>query len=173
MNKQSLLGQRAYFQQVHGVTLRLIAAFEAQDLDYRPSAGARSVRELITHTYAMQQTMSEGIRAGKLTAEVENRSIPETPEGKAEIAPLTTIAKLIDYAKVCHRTADETLATLTDERLAQQITTPWGSFATWQLFNFMYDEHWHHRGQLFVYARMLGRKAPMLYDYEGNAAATA
>lgn len=173
MNKPALLGQRAYFQQVHGVTLRLIAAFDEKDLDYRPAEGARTVRDLITHIYAMQQTMSEGIRAGKLTADVENRSVPETLEGQQEIARLTSTGKLIEYARACFQFADATLAQLTEEQLQKQIETPWGTFVTWQLFSFMYDEHWHHRGQLYVYARLLGRKTPMIYDYEGNAAATA
>lgn len=173
MNKQSLLGKWAYFHAVHGVTLRLISSFEEKDLDYRPAPGSRSVKELVAHLYGMEKTMSEGIWAGKLTQASENRAIPETEEGKAEIAPLTSKAKLIEYAQTCHQAADTMLAGISDERLAADIETPFGTFKTWQLFGFMYDEHWHHRGQLYVYARLLGRSVPMLYDYEGNATAAA
>src|SRR5262247_3076940 len=82
MNKQALLGQRAYFKMVHGVTLRLIGTFSDKDLDSRPQPGMRSARDLILHVYGMQLTFGEGIKQGKLTAEIENKAIPETEEGK-------------------------------------------------------------------------------------------
>ena len=31
-----------------------------------------------------------------------------------------------------------------------------------------YDEHWHHRGQLYTHLRLLGKEPPMLYDYGGG-----
>ena len=37
--------------------------------------------------------------------------------------------------------------------------------SAWQYFLFAYDEHWHHRGQLYVYLRLLGKEPPNLYDY--------
>lgn len=32
------------------------------------------------------------------------------------------------------------------------------------------DEHWHHRGQLYTYLRLLGKEPPMLYDYGSSGA---
>ena len=43
-----------------------------------------------------------------------------------------------------------------------------GAFTKWQYFNFAYDEHWHHRGQLYSYLRLLGKEPPMLYDYSAG-----
>jgi uncharacterized damage-inducible protein DinB len=170
MKKEGLLGQYAYFKMVHGVTLRLIGVFEDKDLDYRPVKGARSVRELITHIYGMMGTFSEGIRRGKLTAEIENPATPETEEGRKTVASLKTIAHLQDFARTNFQTIEKTLAELTDERLAQPLESPFGTFPTWQYFAFAYDEHWHHRGQLYTYARLIGKEPPMLYDYENSPA---
>jgi uncharacterized damage-inducible protein DinB len=170
MNKEALLGQRGYFKMVHGVTLRLIGSFSDQDLDYRPQPGMRTVRDLILHIYGMQRTFGEGIKQGKLTAEIENKAIPETEEGKAVAATLKTVADCQKFARESQKAGDEALAALTDEILARPLESPFGTFPVWQYFAFAYDEHWHHRGQLYTYARLLGKQPPMLYDYENSPA---
>jgi len=148
--------------------LRLIGTFSDKDLDYRPQPGTRSVRDLILHIYGMQRTFGEGIKQGKLTAEIENKCIPETAEGQAVAATLKTVANCQKYARECHQAGDEALAATTDEILAGQLESPFGVFPVWQYFVFAYDEHWHHRGQLYTYARLLGKEPPMLYDYENS-----
>lgn len=170
MNKEALLGQYAYFKMVHGVTLRLIGSFTDADLAYRPQPGMRSVGELIVHLYGMMKTFSVGLQQGKLTAEIENEAIPETDAGKAAVAKLKTVAQLQTFAREAFQTISDTLAGMSDEQLAQQLESPFGTFPVWQYFAFVYDEHWHHRGQLYTYARLLGKEAPMLYDYENPPA---
>lgn len=170
MNKQTLLGMRGYFDMVHGVTLRLIGSFSDEDLSYRPKDQMRSVRELIAHIYTMERVMAEGVKAGKLTAEVEAQVNPETESGKKISDSLTSVAKAQAYASESHKAAGDLLASLTDEELAQMIEAPYGTFPAWQYFSFMYDEHWHHRGQLYTYARLIGKEPPMLYSYEQDQA---
>lgn len=168
MNKQALLGQRGYFQMVHGVTLRLIGTFSDADLDFRPKEGLRSVRELIMHMYSMERTLAENIRSGKLSEETESVAVPEKEAGKAVLAELKTVADLLAYARRYHQALDETLEAMTEEEVQQPVEAWYGSFPAWQFFAFAYDEHWHHRGQLYTYARLLGKEPPMLYDYENS-----
>jgi uncharacterized damage-inducible protein DinB len=170
MNKQALLGQYEYFKLVHGVTLRLIGTFADADLDYRPQAGMRSVRELFAHTYGMLKSFSEGMRQGALTADIENHALPETEAGKTTVGQLRTTSELQAFARSSFQAINETLAVMSDEQLAQPLVSPFGTFPTWQYFSFAYDEHWHHRGQLYTYARLLGKEPPMLYDYENAPA---
>ncbi len=166
MNKEALLGQRFYFNMVHGVTLRLIGTFSDADLDFRPKEGVRSVRELLMHMYTMERTLAENIRSGKLTAvDVDN---PETEAGKAVLAELKTVADLQAYARRYHQALDDTLAAMSEEEVQRVVEAPYGSFPAWQFLQFAYDEHWHHRGQLYTYARLLGKEPPMLYDYENS-----
>jgi uncharacterized damage-inducible protein DinB len=170
MNKEALLGQREYFKMVHGVTLRLIGSFSDADLDYRPQPGMRSVRDLAMHVYGMEKIWPENIHKGQLTAAEENKCIPETEEGKAVAATLKTVSDLQAFARSAHEAMDQALQKTSDEALAKQVETPFGSFPLWQMFMFAYDEHWHHRGQLYTYARLLGKEPPMLYDYENSPA---
>lgn len=54
---------------------------------------------------------------------------------------------------------------MSDEDLARPVESPFGAYPAWRYFDFGYDEHWHHRGQLYTYLRLLGKQPPMLYDY--------
>jgi uncharacterized damage-inducible protein DinB len=169
MNKEQLLGQRQYFDMVHGVTLRAIGALDDEDLDFRPREGMRSVRELIAHVYGMEKSLAAGMRAGKLSQETEAPSIPETEEGKAAVASIKTVADAQQYARECHKAASDALAAMSDEELSRKVEAPYGTFPAWQFFLFVYDEHWHHRGQIYTYIRLLGKEPPMLYSYEVTA----
>ena len=166
MDKQALLGQRGYFEMVHGVTLKLMANFGDDGLDFRPQPDMRSARELFVHIYAMEKVNAEQLRADKVSQEAENVAIPETEAGKALVAEMKTVAQLQAFARASHQAMDELLASLSEEELQQQVELPYGNFPRWQVFAFMYDEHWHHRGQLYTYARLAGKEPLMVYSYE-------
>lgn len=168
MNKAALLGQRGYFDMVHGVTVRALGALADAELDYRPQPGMRSAKELVYHIYTMEKVVGEGVKLGSMSQELENPVNPEHETAKATLAGLDTVAKLQDYARECHRAANEAAQNLTDEELARIVEAPYGSFPGWQFFVFAYDEHWHHRGQLYTYLRLLGKAPLMLYDYDNN-----
>ena len=165
MNKEALFGQRGYFSMVHGVTLRMIGAFSDADLDFRPQPGMRSVKELIQHLYGAEKALTQGALRGKIALEEENLGIPESAEAQPILAGLRTIAEVQAYADECHRAADEALQAITDEQLQKEVESPFGTFPAWQYFTFVYDEHWHHRGALTVYLRLLGIEPLMIYDY--------
>lgn len=165
MNKQALLGQRAYFALVHDVTLRLIQCFQDQDLDWRPKPGMRTVKELFQHMYGAGAIMANGVKAGRISQEQENFALPETAEAKSVAAGIATVAQLVEFCRAKHEEAEKALADVTDAQLAAPVEAPYGTFPGWQFFTFAYDEHWHHRGQLYTYARLLDRNPPMLYDY--------
>ncbi len=167
MNKQALLGQREYFKMVHSVTVRSIAPLTTEELDFRPRPEMRSLKDLFYHIYAMERSWATHLHKSKVTQEEENIAIPETNEAKAVLATLNTVAELQAYANESHQMMDATLQTMSDEDLAKIIETPFGSFPAWQIIAFTYDEHWHHRGQVYTYIRLLGKEPLMLYSYEG------
>lgn len=166
MTKQALLGQRQYFAMIHEVTLRIIGSFKDEDLDFRPKPGMRSVRELIQHMYIMQKTMPLGIQAGELTEEIENQAIPEKPEAQVHLARIRTIADAQAFGQECYEVAESIAPTMTDADFSRPLKSPFGTFTIAQYWGFLYDEFWHHRGQLTTYARLAGRDIPMIYDYK-------
>jgi uncharacterized damage-inducible protein DinB len=54
---------------------------------------------------------------------------------------------------------------LTEAQVQGTIAAYGAEFRGWQYLGFAYDEHWHHRGQLTVYLRLLGIEPVMIYDY--------
>jgi uncharacterized damage-inducible protein DinB len=165
MNKQEFLARRDYFNMVHGVTVRAIGTFSDDELDYRPRPDMRTPRELIFHIYSQERLLAEAARHGRFTLEAANRSNPEDKAGAAELKALVTVSDARNYAEACHKTAEEIFRKMSEDELARPVESPMGTYPAWQFFAFAYDEHWHHRGQLYTYLRLLGKEPPMLYDY--------
>jgi uncharacterized damage-inducible protein DinB len=166
MNKQELLERRDYFNMVHGVTRRAIAALADHELEFRPQPGMRSPRELIFHIYTQEQLLAEAARRGRFTSEMAGGSNPEDPSTAAALSRLRTIPDVLTYVDECHQAAEQTFRSMSEADVARPVESPFGTFPAWQYFNFAYDEHWHHRGQLYSYLRLLGKEPPMLYDYQ-------
>jgi uncharacterized damage-inducible protein DinB len=165
VTKNQLTAAREYFDLVHGVTLRAIAAFRDEDLAFRPRPGMRTPRDLIFHIYAQEKLLAEAARAGRMDMEAANASNPESEAGAEAAGALATVGAVEAFARACHDAAAAAARAMSDEDLARSVDSPFGSFPAWRFFTFAYDEHWHHRGQLYTYLRLLGREPPVLYDY--------
>jgi uncharacterized damage-inducible protein DinB len=166
MNKQELMARREYFNLVHGVTMRAISAFTDDELDFRPQPGMRTPRELIFHICSQEKVLAGAVQQGRFTLEMANGSNPEDPSNAAALNALGTVGDALAYANRCHRTAEEIFGSMSELEIARPLESPFGTYPGWQYFLFAYDEHWHHRGQLYTYLRLLGKEPPMLYDYQ-------
>jgi len=163
MNKQELLARRD-FNMVHGVTVRAIGAFTDEELDFRPRP-VRTPRELIFHIYAQERLLAEAAQQGRFTMEAASRSNPEDEAGASALNALRTVSDIRAYADACHQAAERIFRTMSEDDINRPVESPLGRYPAWQYFSFAYDEHWHHRGQLYSYLRLLGKEPPMLYDY--------
>jgi uncharacterized damage-inducible protein DinB len=165
MNKQQLLARRDYFNLVHGVTLKAIATFADRDLEFRPAGAMRNPRELIFHIYTQEQVLAEAAAAGSFTIEAANKSNPENDAVRPAVDALATVPAARTYADACHQAAENIFRGMTEDEVARPVESFMGPFPAWQYFLFAYDEHWHHRGQLYTYLRLLGKEPPGLYDF--------
>ncbi len=170
MNRQELLARRDYFNLVHGVTVRAIGTFTDDELDFRPRRGMRSARELIFHIYAQEKLLAEAAQEGRFTMEAANRSNPEDEANAPALKSLATVGGARAYAEACHKAAEAIFRTMSDDDVIRPVESNMGKYPAWQYFAFAYDEHWHHRGQLYTYLRLLDKEPPMLYDYAAGEA---
>jgi len=166
MTRQELSARRKYFDLVHGVTARAIGSFADNELDFRPQPGMRTPRELIYHIYTQEKMLAEAAKQGHFTAAMANLSNPEDGSTAAAVNALRTVRDAVAHAHDCHRAAGEIFGAMSDEQIQRPVESPFGTYPAWQYFAFAYDEHWHHRGQLYSYLRLLGKEPPMLYDYQ-------
>ena len=165
MTKSEFLAKLEYFNMVHGVTLRAIATLGDEDLEFRPQPSMRTPKELIFHIYTQEKMLAEAVQQGRFTAEAANRSNPESETAALELKALATVSDVQSYAEACHQVAENSFRVMSEEDLIRAVESPFGTHPAWRYFDFAYDEHWHHRGQLYTYLRLLGKEPPMLYDY--------
>ena len=132
MTRELLLARRDYFNLVHGVTVRAIAAFTDQDLDFRPRPGLRTPRELIFHIYAQEKLTAEAARSGRFTMEAANGSNPEEPSNASAVAALATVQDAVAYANACHQAAEAIFRSMSEADVARPVESPMGTYPAWQ-----------------------------------------
>ena len=161
MNRQLLAMIWDHLRQMNGITVRLIDALPADQLDAHPIPNMRTPKELVVHLYGMViKNMGESIASGAITDLDE----------KAIVASIRTKDDLVRYCDDCWKAADRAMTSATDAQLQQSIQTPWGApMPAAACVNGLRDELTHHRGQLFAYVRALGKDVPMMWDFEHNA----
>lgn len=165
MDQATFSTLRKYFDMVHSITMRAIDAFTDRDLDFRPKPEMRTPRELLFHVYSQEKILADAAQQGRFTAEAASRSSPEEQVGTTELQALVTVDDLRAYAQACHQAAQDIFSLMSESQLNHPVESPFGTYPAWRYFAFAYDEHWHHRGQIYTYLRLIGKEPPMLYDY--------
>jgi uncharacterized damage-inducible protein DinB len=154
MNKKTIEGNWKYFGMVLGVTRRLVEQFPEDKLDFRPTPEVRSVQELVAHVYNF---LTEGTATVAKGVQVQQ----EEPHFSSKKEMLTWMDGQVKQGFA-------TFELLNDEQIGASIDC-WGQpFYGWQILDFIYQEHLHHRGQLTVYLRLLGIKPVFAYDFATN-----
>jgi uncharacterized damage-inducible protein DinB len=120
----------------------------------------RTPKELVAHMATMMRTVIEGVTRGVITADEKDESG----------AALKSHEDMVRYLEECWKAADRAFPTITDAQLQAIVKTPWGiDFPGHVCVTIVYDEHLHHRGQLYAFLRALGVEPPFMWDFENNA----
>ena len=163
MNKAQMTALWDHFRTVHGITVRAIEAIPADKVDSRPCKDMRTPRELVVHMYNMMRYVAEGASKGNV-GYVDSKDDPVTME------KVKTLEDLARYARDSWTAADRAVASMSDAQLQAMVPTQFGMpFPGFVCINVIYDEHLHHRGQIYAYLRQLGVEPPFMWDFENNA----
>jgi uncharacterized damage-inducible protein DinB len=162
MDKQTLDGFWDQFRQKYGVYLRLLDLLPADRYLSQPVPGMRSAAELAVHVSGtVVRAIAQGVAKGSITAD-------ETAE--SGLAKELDKPRLIAYARQCFDDAGAAVARIGDAQLQASVSTPWKmSWPGWVGFTVMNEEFLHHRGQLYVYARLFGVAPPFIWSFGENA----
>jgi len=162
MNKALLGPYWDHFRAVNGITLRGIKALPSDKIDAQACKDMRTPKELVAHMYNAMRTIADGITKGEIKWSEED-------DKKAALG-IHSHDELQRFALDSWNATDRAIQSLTDEKLSQLVKTPWGeSFPGFVCVSIIYDEHLHHRGQLYAFLRQLGVEPPFLWDFEHNA----
>jgi uncharacterized damage-inducible protein DinB len=159
MTRQNLESLWEQFRLSNGVTLRALQAIPDDQLGASPVPNMRSARELVDHIYSYVKAIPQAVVKGQITA----------ADVEPQLARLATTQDMVAYARECFQQADEAVKQITDQQLSSMVATHWGpSFPGSMMMTVLYDEHLHHRGQLYAYLRALGIEPPFIWGFEEN-----
>jgi uncharacterized damage-inducible protein DinB len=163
LTQEQFRGWWDHFRAVHGITMRAIEAIPADKIDASPCKDMRTPRYLVGHMYNSMRTLAEGALRGEIDwSEEKDNAVSESLKSRQD---------LLRFAKESWEIADRAMKSMTDAKLSGLVKTPWGeSYPGFVCASIIFEEHLHHRGQLYAYLRQLGVTPPFLWDFENNAA---
>ncbi|MDI9261311.1 DinB family protein [Alicyclobacillus sendaiensis] len=148
----------AHWHSHRDVLAPLVDAVPEDKLDFKPWDEAMSFRDLVWHILSTGALFAAAARAGRMTDR------PEKPDLSTKQALVQAIASFTERTH-----AD--VASIADEQFEQLVETK-AVFGTdlpaKALLSSMIDHEVHHKGQLFVYARMMGAKKLPFFIHRGS-----
>lgn len=135
-------------------TIKLLGALPANQYDFRPDAGARSMGEMAWHLAEIDAFMADGAINSKLEF---SKKLPglERPRAVADLAP--------GYERV-HKEWIAKLKTMKPEQMDKMMPFMNREIRTGDLlWNVLLHHAIHHRGMLAMMTRLAGGVAPGLY----------
>jgi len=157
MEKKVVMGMLEYFDKVQKVTLKAIKLIPENKLDFKPCPEVMSIKELVCHIYKSEKVFAEGAKKGVISED----------DFKKASCEVKSVNDLVNLARKVHQKTNRIAKSLTSLQMKKKVKCFWGDELPASVcFTMVYDEHWHHRGQLFTYLRLLGIKPPDLYGYK-------
>jgi uncharacterized damage-inducible protein DinB len=145
---------------VYGVSMRVYQAIPKEKMDSHPIAGMRTPKELITHMTCTLRSVATGVVKGKIDDY-------EAMEKEYVAKPYDEFMKWVGES---WKVADTAVRGMTEAQAAAMVKNPWTTdFPAFVCIQIIFDEHLHHRGQLYAYLRSFGIEPPFLWDFENSA----
>lgn len=144
---------------VRYVTLQLLRMFTESDLSYRAWPEGRAVGELFHHIGGHQYYGARGVLTGRW--EPQPGEVDEDWEAhKAETTQ--SVERLSDWLTFTQAKLRAWAEQARDDALSEvRHDLPWhAGLRGWTQLQHAFQDEIHHRGQLYVMARLLGRSPP-------------
>jgi uncharacterized damage-inducible protein DinB len=138
---------------IHAQTVNVLKVSPAESWDWKTCDSAMTLGELANHFYLAEVGLIDALETGKFAS----RQHPE---------PKTNAEDLVAAFNESHTALNATIAALTEEQLREEIAPfgdKYGKMSRKALLHSMHEHEIHHRGQIYVYLRMLGAPVPPLF----------
>jgi uncharacterized damage-inducible protein DinB len=141
------------WNRIHKQTTNVMRVAPSDKFDWKTCDSAMTLGEVMNHLYKAEAGLVEAAITGKFSSE-------ERPESKTETDDLVAA---FDES---HKALVAQVSSLTAEQLAEEVS-PFGEkyppMTRMAVLHVMQEHEIHHRGQLYVYLRMLGAPVPPLF----------
>jgi uncharacterized damage-inducible protein DinB len=155
MNELDLLWQRHKIQ--HRLTVRVVEAFPEDKLfRFTPIAPMRTFAQIVGELLQLEEITVHGVATGEWKSWDQ-----ESPHAKH-----ATKAEFVAALNTVHLTSGKLWQEITPERLDVLEASMWGGPDTSMRsrLEYMIDNEIHHRGQGYVYLRLLGIEPPGFWE---------
>ncbi|MEK7348854.1 MAG: DinB family protein [Candidatus Eisenbacteria bacterium] len=160
MNKQYIQTLWEEMRLVYGISMRVYQAIPKDKIDSHPIAGMRTPKEIIAHMTCTLTSVATGTVKGQIEAY-------EAMEKEYVAKPYDDFMKWVGEG---WSVADTAVRGMTDAQATGMVKNPWTTdFPAFACIQIIFDEHLHHRGQLYAYLRCFGVEPPFLWDFENSA----
>ena len=142
-----------YYERIRERTNRLIKVIPAEHFEFSYMPGKFTVADEIRHIAAIERYMFAETIAGRKSS--YHGCGKELADGYENI---------LRYFNDRHHESMEIFRSLSNEDLKRKCTTPGNSeIAVWKWLRALVEHEIHHRGQLYIYANLLGIKTPPMF----------
>jgi uncharacterized damage-inducible protein DinB len=139
------------WDRIHNQTVKVMKAAPSEKLDWKPAETIRSLGSLLRHIVSAEHFL--------ITTALTGQGQPPTEDLKGY-----DVAGLVDAFNRQHQRLVEQVASLSPEQSKETIQFFGRELPRMTLLWGITEHEIHHRGQLFVYLRLLGVEPPSLYD---------
>lgn len=139
------------WRRIHKQTKKILVLTPNDKYDWKPAETSMPLGELANHFWVAEWGLAEAAFTGKFPL--------DRPE------PYKTTDELIAAFDKAHDELVAKVSAMTPEQLEEEVA-PFGpekKMTRMALLNFMTEHEVHHRGQLYVYLRILGCELPSLF----------
>lgn len=145
------------YENEHATTMKVLRAYPADRLDFRPDETSRTAREL-AWVFVLERGLGEAVFNDRF-AELASGETPEPPESWDDLLAALEAAHA-RYGDLIRNTPAEEMS-----RKVKFFVGPGtvGEYGRLDWLWFLLHDQIHHRGQFSVYLRLAGGKVPSIY----------
>jgi len=149
-----------HYNEVYAIAVKAVRQLPNDKLDFRATPEMYTARELVFHMFSQERSMLIGCKRGELILD-DFKSV------YADLPAMKTVDDLIRYGEQVHLETNEWVTNCSDADYERPVKTFFGPvMPPMHLISGGYDHLIHHRGQLYVYLRLLGIKPVNVFTGE-------
>jgi len=148
-----------HFDEIHAITCKAVRQIPEERRDFRPALEMMTAFDLVFHMFSQERVMLVGCKIGSLDLE-EFRKVEQ------DKAPLRSIEDLALYGETVHSETSDWLSRCGSDGIIKPVSTFLGPSTPEKLLYSALEHIVHHRGQLYVYLRLMGMEPVFVWTGE-------
>jgi len=153
-----------HFDEVHAITCKAVLQIPNQHRDFRPASEMMTAFDLVFHMFSQEKVMLGACTSGTL-------ALDDFRQVESDKNALQTIEDLTRYGEEVHKATAQWTRSASKDELTKTVRTFIGPSTPEKLLLSALEHIFHHRGQLYVYLRLMGIEPVFVWSGEPMSAA--